>query len=211
MIEKKRILVLAPHTDDGEFGCGGSIAKFIEEGSHVYYVAFSIAEESVPDGFPKNILDLEVREATGILGIPSANLIVLRYSVRKFSYVRQEILEDLVRIKKDIRPDLVILPSPHDLHQDHHTVAVEGMRAFKQVSMLGYEVPWNNMTFNNQAFVKLKKSHLELKIKALEAYKSQSGRSYATADFVRSLAVTRGIQIGTEYAEAFEVMRYVVE
>lgn len=57
----KTILVLAPHTDDGELGCGGSIVRFLEEGKEVYYVAFSTAEDSVPEGFPKNILEMEVR------------------------------------------------------------------------------------------------------------------------------------------------------
>ncbi|MDY7036483.1 MAG: hypothetical protein SV375_10045 [Thermodesulfobacteriota bacterium] len=50
MINKEKILVLAPHTDDGEFGCGGSIAKFIEQRAEVYYAAFSLCEESIPDG-----------------------------------------------------------------------------------------------------------------------------------------------------------------
>ena len=63
----QRILVLAPHTDDGEFGCGGSIAKFINEGRQVYYVAFSTAEKSVPAGMPKDILKVEVKEATRLL------------------------------------------------------------------------------------------------------------------------------------------------
>ena len=55
MILKRNILVLAPHTDDGEFGCGGSIAKFIEAGDQVYYVAFSTAKQSVPEGLPQDI------------------------------------------------------------------------------------------------------------------------------------------------------------
>jgi len=48
-----KILVLAPHTDDGEFGCGGSIAKFTMDGKNVFYAAFSTAEKSVPDHLPK--------------------------------------------------------------------------------------------------------------------------------------------------------------
>ena len=72
----KNILVLAPHTDDGELGCGGTIAKFIEEGAEVYYAAFSTAEESVPEGLPKDILKTKVRKATSVLGIPSNNLFV---------------------------------------------------------------------------------------------------------------------------------------
>jgi len=128
----KTILVLAPHTDDGELGCGGSIVRFLEEGKEVYYVAFSTAEDSVPEGFPRNILEIEVREATKILGIPSSNLIIYKFQVRKLNYVRQEILEELVKIKREINPDLVFIPSPNDLHQDHQTVAMEGMRAFKE-------------------------------------------------------------------------------
>ncbi len=53
------VLVLSPHTDDGEFGCGGTIAKMVEQGKKVYYVAFSTADESAPKGFPKNILEIE--------------------------------------------------------------------------------------------------------------------------------------------------------
>ncbi|MGL4335869.1 MAG: PIG-L deacetylase family protein, partial [Turicibacter sp.] len=46
----RKVLVLAPHTDDGELGAGGFIAKLIDAGSEVTYVAFSIAEDSVPAG-----------------------------------------------------------------------------------------------------------------------------------------------------------------
>jgi len=207
----ERVLVLAPHTDDGEFGCGGSIAKFIEEGKEVYYVAFSTAEKSVPEGWPKNILEVEVKEATKRMGIPSSHLLIYKYEVRKLNYTRQEILEELVKIKKDVKPDLVILPSKNDLHQDHTTVATEGIRAFKQISILGYELPWNNITFHTQVFIKLKETHVQKKIHALKAYSSQSHRDYAAEDFIWSWAKTRGTQIGTEYAETFEITRWVIE
>ena len=210
MKNKKRIVILAPHTDDGEFGCGGSIARFIEEGKEVYYVAFSTAEDSVPDEFPKNILEIEVREATNILGISPNNLIVYKFQVRKLNYVRQEILEELVNLKNKINPDVVFIPSPNDLHQDHYTIAIEGMRAFKQVSVLGYELPWNNITFHTQAFIKLKERHIIKKIEALKAYKSQQNRYYANEDFIKSLAITRGTQISVKYAEALEVIRWVM-
>ncbi len=205
-----RVLILAPHTDDGELGWGGSIVKFIEEGKDVYYVAFSTAEESVPPDFPENILELEVKKATNILGIKESNLIIYKYQVRKLNYIRQEILEELVKIKKDIAPDLVIIPSANDLHQDHQTVAIEGIRAFKQISILGYELPWNNVTFTTQAFIRLEERHILRKIEALKAYKSQAHRKYLTHEFIMSLARTRGVQIGVKYAETFEVIRWVI-
>ena len=51
----KRVLVLSPHIDDGEFGCGGTIARLSREGYEVFYAAFSTAETSVPAGYPPNI------------------------------------------------------------------------------------------------------------------------------------------------------------
>jgi hypothetical protein len=76
--------------------------------------------------------------------------------------------------------------------------------------MLGYEVPWNNLEFHNNCFIRLNASHIEKKIIALGCYESQSERGYATPDFIRSLATTRGVQIGVGYAECFEIVRWVI-
>ena len=185
-----RILVLAPHTDDGEFGCGGTIGRFIDEGKEVFYMAFSAAEEALPPELPKDTLRKEVKEAVRILGLPASNLIILSYPVREFLHHRQQILDDMIRIGGEIKPDVVLLPSPHDTHQDHQTIAQEGFRAFKKVTMLGYELPWNNLSFQTQAFVFLEESHLKKKIDALACYRSQMDRPYASEEFVRSLART---------------------
>jgi len=77
----KTVYVLAPHTDDGELGAGGTISKLIENGADVFYFAFSTAETSVPDGFPKDILKTEVINATQKLGIKKTMLsyIIMKY------------------------------------------------------------------------------------------------------------------------------------
>lgn len=203
----QNILILAPHTDDGELGLGGSINYFIEQGKNVVYVAFSTAEKSVPDGFPKDILKTEVRNATAELGIKSENLIIYNYEVRKLNYVRQEILEELIRIRQSSNFDLVFIPSLHDIHQDHTTIAQEGLRAFKNTTILGYELIWNNLTFNTQCFIKLQEKHIKAKVNALKKYESQGMRDYLSEEFIFSLARTRGVQVGSQYAEAFEVIR----
>jgi LmbE family N-acetylglucosaminyl deacetylase len=208
---KKRILVLAPHTDDGEFGCGGTIAKLIDDQAEVFYAAFSVCELSIPSHLPKNILEIEVKNATGVLGIKSENLKIFRYGVRNFENYRQQILDDLVGLRNEIEPDLILMPSPHDIHQDHCTIGLEGVRAFKQISILGYELPWNNLTFNTQSFVFLEEEHINKKIEALKCYQSQSDRVYANENFIRALAITRGTQIGVNFAEAFEVIRWIIQ
>lgn len=206
-INFNNILVLAPHTDDGELGAGGTIAKFIESGAKVTYAAFSTAEQSVPAHLPKDILKREVKAATARLGITPDNLMIFNYEVRKLNYFRQEILEELIRIRKNNDYDLVLIPSLNDIHQDHVTIAQEGLRAFKNTTILGYELIWNNLTFNTQCFVHLEERHLLTKLGALEEYSSQGFRDYLAPDFIRSLARSRGVQIGTMYAEAFEVVR----
>lgn len=206
----ERVLVLAPHTDDAEFGCGGTIARFREEGKEVFQVAFSAAEDSLPAHCPQNTLRMEVKKAACRLGLEPDHLFVLSYAVRQFPLHRQAILDDMIRLGREIRPDLVLLPSDHDTHQDHQTVSQEGFRAFKRTTMLGYELPWNNLTFSTQAFVFLEERHMDQKLAAIACYKSQQGRPYATAEFISSWAITRGLQIGSRYAEAFEVLRWVV-
>ena len=123
----RRALVLAPHTDDGEFGCGGTMARLVEAGAEVRYVAFSIATRSLPTGFAPDTLAREVREATAELGIPAENLTVHDFDVRTFPDHRQEILELLIEIWNDWQPDAVFQPSLHDVHQDHQTIAQEGL------------------------------------------------------------------------------------
>ena len=203
-------MVLAPHTDDGELGCGGTIARAVSEGAKVFYVAFSTAEASVPEGFARNQLEIEVREATAILGIPEDHLFVYKYQVRKLNYVRQEILEELIRLRSLIQPELVFLPSSKDIHQDHVTIYKEGVRAFKHCTLFGYELLWNNLSFSTDCFITLDPPHLETKIAALGAYKTQEGRHYMRPEFIRSLATVRGTQINVEYAEAFEVVRIIL-
>jgi LmbE family N-acetylglucosaminyl deacetylase len=210
MIEAwRRVLVLAPHTDDGEFGCGGTIARLVEAGAEVRYVAFSIATKSLPAGFPPDTLAREVREATAEIGLPPEQLIVHDFEVRTFPEHRQQILELLIDLWAEWPPDAVLQPSLGDIHQDHQVVAAEGLRAFKRTTVLGYEIPWNTLNFNYQAYIALERRHVERKIAALARYESQQHRNYANPDYIWNLARTRGINVGREHAEAFEVYRVV--
>lgn len=206
-----RVLVLAPHTDDAEFGCGGSIARLIEENSEVHIATFSSCERSVPNKFPPDILKTEFKNAAKKLGVLEDKLFLYEYEVRIFNERRQDILQDLIDLRNKINPDLVFMPSLNDVHQDHHTIAQEGLRAFKFTTILCYEMPWNNMSFNTSSFVHLTENQIEKKINALKEYKSQEHRPYANEEFIRALARTRGTQINGYYAETFNVLRWIVK
>jgi N-acetylglucosamine malate deacetylase 1 len=209
MFNAERIFILAPHTDDGELGCGAFISKYIAKGSQVVYIAFSTCAESLPKDLPLDTLVTECRAATNALGIPEGNTLLLDYPVRKLQANRQEILEELVKLKNRYQPTAVFLPAQNDVHQDHQVIYAEGIRAFKNATILGYELPWNNWKFQPNYFEQITEKDLSAKITALKHYKSQQKRSYMQEDFIRSLAVVRGIQSGTSLAEAFEVYRMI--
>ena len=209
MFNPTRILILAPHTDDGELGCGATIASFIASGIKVFYSAFSTCSQSLPKDFPADTLSIECKKANTILGIQQENIILFDYEVRELSDHRQAILDELISLNKKLHPDLVILPAKNDIHQDHQVVHSEGMRAFKNCSILGYELPWNNTRFQPNYFQKINPENLQNKIDALKAYKSQSTKNYMQEDFIRSLAKVRGVQSNCEYAEAFEIYKLV--
>lgn len=205
----RRALVIAPHTDDAELGCGGTLARMAEEGTDVHIIAFSTAQESMPPEAAPDTGRREIETAVPKLGIPLKNLVVRQYAVRRLNEHRQSILEDLVGLGRRVEPDLVMLPSPNDMHQDHQVCHAEGLRAFKHVTVLGYELPWNNIVFSAEAFVTLEQRHMHTKLEALQCYGSQIelNRPYFQEEFLLGWARMRGLQIRAQYAEAFEVMR----
>jgi LmbE family N-acetylglucosaminyl deacetylase len=204
-----RALVLAPHTDDGEFGCGGTMARLVDGGAEVRYVAFSIATKSLPAGFAPDTLAREVREATAELGLAESQLTVHDFEVRTFPDRRQDILELLIALWEDWQPDVVFQPSLHDIHQDHQVVASEGLRAFKRTTILGYEIPWNNFDFAYQWYSALEEQHVERKVTALGKYASQQHRRYADPEYIWNLARMHGVNVNRTYAEVFQVYRVV--
>ena len=203
MFHTQNILVLAPHTDDGELGCGATMAKYIAEGKSVTYIAFSSCWQSLPENLPKDTLLTECRSATKLLGINQIQF--FDFEVRQLPFHRQEILEQLIKIKKELKPETVFIPAMNDVHQDHQVIYSEGIRAFKNSNVLGYELPWNNLRFQPGYFEKITEAQLELKQAALQQYRSQADRKYMSREFIRSLAVVRGIQCNAALAEAFEV------
>jgi N-acetylglucosamine malate deacetylase 1 len=209
VITPRRALVMSPHTDDAELGCGGTMARWLDEGVEIFTAAFSTAETSLPPGSKPYRLKDECHLALDELGVKAANRFIYDFPVRELGYHRQEVLEEMVRLGRLVEPDVVLVPSGADLHQDHAVVHQETVRAFRHTTMLGYELPWNHITFSTQAFVVLDEQHLKRKWAALTKYESQLevARPYFRYEFVESMARVRGLQVKADFAEAYEAIR----
>lgn len=197
------ILLLAPHADDVELGCGATVARFVEEGHNLLWVVFT-------DEQP---LNHEHMEAIKEIGIKIGSHLALDFTLRRLSDRRQEALDHLSRLNSEFKPDLVVGPSLHDFHQDHQVVANEMVRAFKtSASIICYELPWNHISFDVQLLMKLSARHVQTKVSMLGKFESElivRGR-YFSGELVRGMVLLRGTQAGTEYAEAFEVLRWIL-
>ena len=198
----ERLLVLAPHADEAELGCGGTIARLLEEGAEVSVATFSAPEGDRPEA--------ESMAALTRLGIPEGQLHRVRHPMRQLDAHREEVFAEIIRLDRSFQPDAVFVPSPCGLRQDHRVVSAEGIRVFQRLTLFGYELPWNHIRFSASAFFTLQERHLESKWSALECHTSplDLDRPYLTREFVHGLARVRGAQVKVPLAEAFEIIRF---
>lgn len=193
----KKVLVLSPHTDDGEYGAGGTIDRLVDEGAEVHYLAFSAPHETIKD---------ECMNATKLLGVKTAT--IMNFPRRRLGEHRQDILQTLCDLDEKIKPDLVLTPSRMDIHQDHRVVTEEASRGiFLHSTILGYEIPHNVRLFNQT--IGISNKSLKKKISVISQYKSQINRYYFDPEFINAWARFRGGQINSGYAECFEVIKAI--
>ena len=195
-----RTLVLAPHTDDGELGCGGVMAKSIRAGGEVLYIALSHKFRD---------LDLadECQESLRRLGVYTFQL--QDFPARNFSDHRQMILDWMIHTRNKYAPEIVFVPSSSDFHQDHSVVYGEAIRAFRDSTILGYDLPWCKMVQGGSIIVPIEEIDLNAKMNALAQYKSQENKRYMKPEFTKALAIVNGTKIGVPYAESFEAVRII--
>jgi LmbE family N-acetylglucosaminyl deacetylase len=200
-----RILAIAPHIDDVEIGAGGTLHAWSADNT-VYYVGMS-----TPPNVHEASFMAEFRASLDALNISSDRVIRKEYNPRDLACDRVQILDDFFHMKRDLKPDVVLVPNGHDVHQAHEVVFSEARRVFKHSTILGYECPWNNFAFDSSVFVRLSAENMEAKKKAVSAFRSQTSRPFFQDTGVyEDLARVRGLQAGCPLAECFQAIRIIV-
>ena len=204
-----RVLAVGAHTDDVELACGATLSRLKRDGAQVVVAALSRAEASLPPGIPVDELEREFRASMRVLEVDDVH--VGKFPVRQFWEHRQAVLDELIELRKRFEPDLVLTMNSADTHQDHAVVHQESCRAFRGVTMLGYELPWNQRTSANDMFIEVTEEDVELKLAMVAEYNTQTQlrRHYTDPSAVRASAVFRGTQGRLPLAEMFEVISVV--
>lgn len=218
----KKIVVVAPHPDDELLGAGGTISKFINQGTevHILLVGGHLPPVYKPDQYKKT--KQEAIKAFKFLKITSYQF--LDIPATTFNLVpKHKFNGNITSFIDKINPDMVLLPFP-DRHVDHRivfdstVVACRPLTNFSPKFVLCYETlsetHWNvsgiEPSFNPDFFIDIS-SFIESKILALRYYKSQiDNYGPRGLEANKALARFRGSQNNCSYAEAFKVVRILL-
>ena len=122
-------ILFAPHPDDETLGCGGFLARRIDEGNRMFVVVLTMGEKLFSsvlniedDPSPAEVCVIrreETKRATRILGLKPENLLFLDYEDGSLERQQHAVVERLVPILRDESPIEVVCTSEYEGHRDH--------------------------------------------------------------------------------------------
>ncbi len=202
----KRILFLGAHPDDIELGCGALLHQIAPK-TEILCVTLSDNQKN-PD--LQNV-KREHLKSMKILGVPEGKIMLGPFSTRVFPDSRQDILEYFLKLRKDFKPDLIFTHSKQDVHQDHNTMTDEALRAFRGITVLGFDVVRSSYGFFPHFLVEVTEEDVNKKIEALAQYRTYQDRYYFNSELTRSIMVRHGALAERPFAEGFDILRIVGE
>jgi LmbE family N-acetylglucosaminyl deacetylase len=200
----KRILFLGAHPDDIELGCGALIHQ-ISPLTDILCVTLS---DNQKNPLLTNLVEEHYRSME-VLGVKRENIILGPFTTRIFHDARQEILEYLLKLRRDFQPDLIFVHSRADIHQDHNTMTEEALRAYRGITVLGYDVVRSSYGFFPHFLVEVSEENVSKKIEALSLYETYGDKYYFNAELTRSIMVRHGTLAEVPFAEGFDILRIV--
>lgn len=206
------ILAIGAHFDDVELGCGGSLAKYAQQGHNVYVY---VATDSGFTNYNKETIRsnecalAEARAAMKLIGVKEM-------ICGKFNTLAVEFVDDLnveiLRIVEEKEIDLVFTHWTGDIHHDHLAVARASLHSCRHIPrLLMYRSNWYHSTldFRGNFYVDIT-NYWELKKEAIQAHESEMERTGAKwISFFHNEAENAGQKIGVRYAEVYEVVKWL--
>ena len=201
-----RVLFLGAHPDDIELGCGALLHHIVR---HTDVLCATLSDnQKNPD--LQNVR-AEHYESMAVLGVPAEKIILGPFTTRVFHESRQDILEYFLRLRREFGPDLIFVHSKQDVHQDHLTMTDEALRAFRGITVLGFDVVRSSYGFFPHFLVEVTEEDVDKKIEALSKYETYRDRYYFNNELTRSIMVRHGALAERLFAEGFDILRIVGE
>lgn len=221
-----KILVIAPHADDEVLGCGATMAKYAAEGDEVFVWIATNASKGAPGLFRESDIEKireEAQKAHQILGVKATFFSDFPAPALN-AFPSFKISLHLSGLINKIRPNILYLPHPGDLHEDHQVIYRSALVAARPINnspirnILCYETlsetEWapiqNNEPFKPNYYQSVN-GYFAKKLEAMQEFKSQlkAFPHSRSLEALTALAKLRGATVGVHYAEAFEVERII--
>lgn len=221
-----RVLVVAAHPDDPEFGFGGTAAAWAAAGSEVYYLVCTRGDKGSDDPtmLTARLMQLrqsEQRAAAEVLGVKEVRFLDFKDGELTPSI---ELRRAIVRVIRELKPDALVTHDPATLygsdyinHPDHRAVGQAALDAVFPTARDRLQYPehqaeglephkvldvymWGSLTPDFRVDIS---STFDLKIESLLKHASQVGKGDGLADRLRERAKLLGEPQGIALAEAF--------
>jgi LmbE family N-acetylglucosaminyl deacetylase len=201
------ILAIGSHPDDIEFGCGGTLIKYVKARHNVYLLVLTDGSFGGDPGVRR----AEQGKSAKFMGAKD-----LFWGNLKDTEVtnNRDLIIKIEEVVRKVAPDLVFMGYYKDVHQDHRATSLAGISATRYIKeVLFYEVP-TTFSFEPEIFVDIKnvmnkKTHL-LKLHASQLDKTRV-KNLTIVEIAHSCANFRGFQGRVKYAEGFKSLRSLRE
>lgn len=217
MSSRLKLLVIGAHPDDEILGCGGTIAKYIEQGHEVYILICTQAYIDHDHGWDKAYCEAQpVWQAK----VDECLHIKQRFNfpfpaIQLNNIPHGELSAKIAEIIEKVKPDIVFTHFRGDLNLDHVLVSFAtqvACRPPKRIRLYAYEVLSNTELgepFKPTYYETLSKNHFLKKIEAYKCYEIESKVCSRSIVKLERLAKKRADEIRANYAEAFQIIREV--
>jgi LmbE family N-acetylglucosaminyl deacetylase len=200
-LRQRRVLVIGAHPDDIEIAAGATIAKLRDQGHEIYGLILTQGEQ----GGDPSVRPGEARKGACFLDINKLQMMNLRDT--SLCEQSQEMVQAIESLICEIRPDIILTHSAHDIHQDHQAVHEATLRAGRnQPTILCYESPSSTTEFLPSFYVEVG-DYVEVKLRAIQTHWDQRDKPYMQEEQIRGKLAFRGGQAKVRYAEGFEAVR----
>ncbi len=231
IITPQRILVIAAHADDIEFGMAGSVARWTDEGHEVAYclITDSSAGSNDPNADPHALAELRHAEQIAAAAVVGVSIVHFLGYADGTLEPTLELRRELTRLIRELKPQRVVCQDPTTVfvdknyinHPDHRAAGEAAIYAvfpsaetrpiFPELLNEGFEPHkveelWLTLTVTPDTFVDISAT-IDRKIEALLCHRSQVGPE--ATEWIRQWNAEAGQQAGVAFAEGFRVMRLV--
>ena len=220
----KRVIVISAHPDDEILGVVGTLLKHKKSGDNLAWIIITGISET--QGFSKERVksrEFEIQRVSDSIGF--SKVFRLNYPTMSLNpQIVNEIIPKISSIFNEFEPEVIYVLNRSDVHSDHRYTFdaisactksfrypfIKKVLMYECLSETEFAPILPEKVFQPNYFVDIS-DFFKKKIEIMQIYSSELGehpfpRSNRN---IEALAVHRGAIVGVEYAEAFQVIKYI--